>query len=50
MYQLTGEVAKALEEMLASWMIVSTLALAGRYSEGGGRDEDIPYWVKSKVT
>ena len=49
LYQLTGEVAKALEEMLASWMIVSTLALAGRYSEGGGRDEDIPYWKMSIV-
>ena len=25
-------------------MILSTVALAGRYSEGGGREEDIPYW------
>ena len=40
----TGEVANDLEEMFASSMILSTVALAGRYSEGGGRDEDIPYW------
>ena len=32
------------EEMFASFMILSTVALAGRYSEGGGREEDIPYW------
>ena len=44
MDQLTGDVAKDLEEMFASSMILSTIALAGRYSEGGGREEDIPYW------
>ena len=49
MVSLTGDVAKAFDEMLASAMIWSTLDLAGRYSDGGGSDEDIPYcsciWV-----
>ena len=40
---LTGEVAKDLEDILAAAIIWSTLALAGRYSEGGGSEEDIPY-------
>ena len=43
MVSLTGDVAKAFDEMLASAMIWSTLDLAGRYSDGGGSDEDIPY-------
>ena len=41
--ELTGEVAKAFVEMLALVIIWSTASFAGKYSEGRGREEDIPY-------
>ena len=39
----TGDVAKVTEEMLAPFTMVSTACLAGWYSAGGGREDDIPY-------
>ena len=44
----TGEIGK---EWLSpeSIMMESTLALAGRYSDGGGREDDIPNQILSCV-
>ena len=43
MIKFTGDVAKALVDMFESAMMRSTAALAGRYSDGRGKEDDIPY-------